>query len=184
MLAASFGQTEGLSRLINADSVPFSNMVNLAKSVPAEVRALFHLLFDERADLWKRMRDFQTRMLSLLEAQGGDASLFYFSETTVSILLWLRYPWKYHIYRFWEVKTLAEELQLPYTFALGSDADNIRNACRMYDYLRETVCRDEALISQMRSRLDETCWPDQECGILASDIAGHCQRISDHRRAE
>ena len=41
----------------------------------------------------------------------------------------------------------------------------------MYDYLRETVCRDEALISQMRSRLDETCWPDQECGILASDIA-------------
>ena len=171
MLAASFGQTEGLSRLINADSVPFSNMVNLAKSVPAEVRALFHLLFDERADLWKRMRDFQTRMLSLLEAQGGDASLFYFSETTVSILLWLRYPWKYHIYRFWEVKTLAEELQLPYTFALGSDTDNIRNACRMYDYLRETVCRDEALISQMRSRLDETCWPDQECGILASDIA-------------
>lgn len=171
MLVASFGQIEGLSRLVNADSVPFSNMINLAKKVPAEVRALFDLLFDERTDLWKRMHDFQTRMLSLFETQEGDISRFYFSETTVSILLWLRYPWKYHIYRFWEAKTLAEGLQLPYTFAVGADEDNIRNACRMYDHLREAVCREEALISQMRSRLDDACWPDQECGILASDIA-------------
>lgn len=173
MLVVSFGQIEGLSRLVNADSVPFSNMINLAKKVPAEVRALFDLLFDERTDLWERIHDFQTRMLSLFETQEGDISRFYFSETTVSILLWLRYPWKYHIYRFWEAKTLAEGLQLPYTFAVGADEDNIRNACRMYDHLREAVCQEEALISQMRNRLDDACWPDQECGILASDIAAN-----------
>lgn len=149
MLNRSLDKTYNLLASIN--NFPKRMIVSYAKSAPEEVRAMFIALFDESKDVFERMDAFKLQSASLLEKYSNGAAQHYQYENAISIYLWLRYPDKYYIYKFGEVKTVAGELDADYRFKKGAYADNIRNFLKFYDEISVALRADAELVNLFKS---------------------------------
>lgn len=137
MLSRSLDKTFNL--LASNNNFPKGMIVGFAKAAPEEVRAMFIALFDESKDVFERMDTFKTQSSVLLEKYGNGAAQHYQYENAISTYLWLRYPDKYYIYKFGEVKTVANELGSDYRFKKGAYVDNMLQLTRQFS--RTTVTR-------------------------------------------
>ena len=145
MLNRSLDKTFNL--LASNNNFPKGMIVGFAKSAPEEVRAMFIALFDESKDVFERMDAFKMQSSILLEKYGNGAAQHYQYENAISTYLWLRYPDKYYIYKFGEVKTVASELESDYRFKKGAYADNIRNFLKLYDEISVALKEDTELVN-------------------------------------
>ena len=125
MLNRSLDKTYNL--LASNNNFPKQMIVNLAMSAPEKVRAMFIELFDENKDLFERIDFFKAQSTILLEQCGDGAKQHYQYENAISTYLWLRYPDRYYIYKYGEVKTVATELNADYNFKKGAYSNNIRD---------------------------------------------------------
>lgn len=141
---------------------------SFAKTAPEEVRAMFIALFDESNDVVSRIIEFKDKASVLLEKYGNGAGQHYQYENAVSTYLWLRYPDKYYIYKYGEVKAVTDELESGYRFKKGAYADNLRNFFALYDEMCEEIKRDNSLAGLLKSQLTEFCYPDIELKLLPS----------------
>lgn len=114
MLNRSLEKTFNL--LASANNFPKGMIVGFSKSAPEEVRSMFIALYDESRDVWERVNAFKNKAAILLEKYGNGAAQHYQYENAITTYLWLRYPDKYYIYKFGEVKTVASELKSDYHF--------------------------------------------------------------------
>lgn len=145
MLTSSLDKTFNL--LASNNNFPKGMIVGFAKAAPEEVRAMFIALFDESKDVFERMDTFKTQSSVLLEKYGNGAAQHYQYENAISTYLWLRYPDKYYIYKFGEVKTVANELGSDYRFKKGAYVDNIRNFLKLYDEISVALKEDIELVN-------------------------------------
>ncbi|MFR9291692.1 MAG: hypothetical protein ACLVKS_00755, partial [Peptococcus niger] len=140
MLTRALGKTCNL--LASNNNFPKSMIIGFAKAAPEEVRAMFIALFDESKDVFERMDTFKTKSSVLLKQYGKGAAQHYQYENAISTYLWLRFPDKYYIYKFSEVKKVASELGADYRFKKGAYADNIRNTLKFYDEISLALKED------------------------------------------
>ena len=181
MLNRSLDKT--LNLLASNNNFPKGMIVGFAKSAPEEVRAMFIALFDESKDVFERMDTFKMQSTVLLEKYGNGAAQHYQYENAISTYLWLRYPDKYYIYKFGEVKTVANELEADYRFKKGAYADNIRNFLRLYDEISLTLKEDTELVNLFQSQLTDTCYPDPELKTLTIDVGFYISRYYSQKDA-
>ena len=174
MLNRSLDKTFNL--LASNNNFPKGMIVGFAKSAPEEVRAMFIALFDESKDVFERMDAFKMQSSILLEKYGNGAAQHYQYENAISTYLWLRYPDKYYIYKFGEVKTVASELESDYRFKKGAYADNIRNFLKLYDEISAALKEDTDLVNLFQSQLTDTCYPDPELKTLTIDVGFYISR--------
>lgn len=174
MLNRSLDKTFNL--LASHNNFPKGMIVGFAKSAPEEVRAMFIALFDESKDVFERMDAFKMQSSILLEKYGNGAAQHYQYENAISTYLWLRYPDKYYIYKFGEVKTVASELESDYRFKKGAYADNIRNFLKLYDEISAALKEDTELVNLFQSQLTDTCYPDPELKTLTIDVGFYISR--------
>lgn len=174
MLNRSLDKTFNL--LASNNNFPKGMIVGFAKSAPEEVRAMFIALFDESKDVFERMDAFKMQSTVLLEKYGNGAAQHYQYENAISTYLWLRYPDKYYIYKFGEVKTVAGELESDYRFKKGAYADNIRNFLKLYDEISAALKEDTELVNLFQSQLTDTCYPDPELKTLTIDVGFYISR--------
>ena len=174
MLNRSLDKTFNL--LASNNNFPKGMIVGFAKSAPEEVRAMFIALFDESNDVFERMDAFKMQSSILLEKYGNGAAQHYQYENAISTYLWLRYPDKYYIYKFGEVKTVASELESDYRFKKGAYADNIRNFLKLYDEISAALKEDTELVNLFQSQLTDTCYPDPELKTLTIDVGFYISR--------
>ena len=106
MLHRSLEKTFNL--LASVNNFPPAMIEGFAKTAPQEVRSLFIALFDETQDVTERVLKFKNDSSVLLERYGNGAAQHYQYENAVSTYLWLRYPDKYYIYKFGEIKIVAD----------------------------------------------------------------------------
>ena len=154
MLNRSLDKTYNL--LASANNFPKGMIVGFAKSAPEEVRAMFLSLYDESKDVYERINAFKMQSTVLLEKYGNGAAQHYQYENAISTYLWLRFPDKYYIYKFGEVKTVASELESDYRFKKGAYADNIRNFLKLYDEISVALKEDTELVNLLQSQLQDT----------------------------
>ncbi len=152
-------------------------MSEFAKAAPEEVRAMFIALFDESRDVFERMDEFKHQSSVLLEKYGNGAAQHYQYENAISTYLWLRYPDKYYIYKFSEVKTVASELESDYQFRKGAYAENIRNFLNLYDEISAALKEDAELVNLLHSHLTDDCYPDPELKTLTIDVGFYISRV-------
>ena len=181
MLNRSLDKTFNL--LASNNNFPKGMIVGFAKAAPEEVRAMFIALFDESKDVFERMDAFKFQSSILLEKYGNGAAQHYQYENAISTYLWLRYPDKYYIYKFGEVKTVANELETDYRFKKGAYADNIRNFLRLYDEISLTLKEDTELVNLFQSQLTDTCYPDPELKTLTIDVGFYISRYYSQKDA-
>lgn len=182
MLSRSLDKTFNL--LASNNNFPKGMIVGFAKAAPEEVRAMFIALFDESQDVFERMNAFKMQSSILLEKYGNGAAQHYQYENAISTYLWLRYPDKYYIYKFGEVKTVASELKSDYRFKKGAYADNIRNFLKLYDEISVTLKEDTELVNLFQSQLTDTCYPDPELKTLTIDVGFYISRLYSQENAE
>lgn len=175
MLSRSLEKTYNL--LASANNFPKGMMSEFAKASPEEVRAMFIALFDESRDVFERMDEFKHQSSVLLEKYGNGAAQHYQYENAISTYLWLRYPDKYYIYKFNEVKTVASELESDYQFRKGAYAENIRNFLNLYDEISAALKEDAELVNLLHSHLTDDCYPDPELKTLTIDVGFYISRV-------
>ena len=181
MLNRSLDKTFNL--LASNNNFPKGMIVGFAKSAPEEVRAMFIALFDETKDVFERMDAFKMQSTVLLEKYGNGAAQHYQYENAISTYLWLRYPDKYYIYKFGEVKTVASELESDYRFKKGAYADNIRKFLKLYDEISVALKEDTELVNLFQSQLTDTCYPDPELKTLTIDVGFYISRYYSQKDA-
>lgn len=182
MLSRSLDKTFNL--LASNNNFPKGMIVGFAKAAPEEVRAMFIALFDESQDVFERINAFKMQSSILLEKYGNGAAQHYQYENAISTYLWLRYPDKYYIYKFGEVKTVSSELESDYRFKKGAYADNIRNFLRLYDEISAALKEDTELVNLFQSQLTDTCYPDPELKTLTIDVGFYISRLYSQENAE
>lgn len=174
MLTRSLAKTYNL--LASMNNFPARMITGFAKTAPEEVRSMFIALFDENKDVYERIDAFKMQSSILLEKYGNGAGQHYQYENAISTYLWLRYPDKYYIYKFGEIKAVADELESDYRFKKGAYADNIRNFYKLYDEICEELKQDTELVNLFKSQLTDTCYPDPELKTLTFDVGFYISR--------
>lgn len=174
MLTRSLAKTYNL--LASMNNFPARMITGFAKTAPEEVRSMFLALFDESKDVYERIDAFKIQSSILLEKYGNGAGQHYQYENAISTYLWLRYPDKYYIYKFGEIKAVADKLESDYRFKKGAYADNIRNFYKLYDEICEELKQDTELVNLLRSQLTDTCYPDPELKTLTFDVGFYISR--------
>lgn len=174
MLTRSFAKTSNL--LASMNNFPARMITGFAKIAPEKVRSMFIALFDEKRDVYERIDAFKMQSSILLEKYGNGAGQHYQYENAISTYLWLRYPDKYYIYKFGEIKAVADELESDYRFKKGAYADNIRNCYRLYDEICEELIQDRELVYLFESQLTDTYYPDPQLKTLTFDVGFYISR--------
>ncbi len=181
MLTLSLSKTYNL--LASMNNFPARMIEKFAETAPEEVRAIFIALFDESKEVVTRITDFKDQSSVLLEKYGNGAGQHYQYENAVSTYLWLRYPDKYYIYKYGEIKTAADELGSDYRFKKGAYADNLHNFYSFYDELCAEIRKDEELISLFKSQLTDDCYPDSEYRTLTIDVGFYISRYYSQKES-
>lgn len=179
MLSRSLAKTFNL--LASTNHFPRRMIKGFAKTAPEEVRAMFIALFDESKDIYERIEAFKMQASILLEKYGNGAGQHFQYENAITTYLWLRFPDKYYIYKFVEVKTAADELESDYRFKKGAYADNIRNFYKLYDEICEELKTDTELVNLFKSQLTESCYPDPDLRTLTIDMSFYISRYYSQR---
>ena len=182
MLNRSLEKTFNL--LASTNYYPKGMIVGFSKSAPEEVRSMFIALYDESRDVWERVNAFKNKAAILLEKYGNGAAQHYQYENAITTYLWLRYPDKYYIYKFGEIKTVAGELGSDYRFKKGAYADNIRSFLRLYDEISAALKEDRELVNLFQSQLTDNCYPDPELKTLTIDVGFYISRFVAQSQAE
>ena len=179
MLNRSLAKTFNL--LASMNNFPARMITGFARTAPEEVRSMFLALFDETKDVYERIEAFKMQSSIMLEKYGNGAGQHYQYENAISTYLWLRYPDKYYIYKFGEIKTVADELESDYRFKKGAYADNIRNFYKLYDEICEELKLDTELVNLFKSQLADSCYPDPELRTLTFDVGFYISRYYSQR---
>ncbi|MCD7727075.1 MAG: EVE domain-containing protein [Ruminococcus sp.] len=181
MLSRSLSKTYNL--LASANNFPAGMITGFAKTAPEEVRAMFIALFNESTDVIERIMAFKNNSSVLLEKYGNGARQHYQYENAISTYLWLRYPDKYYIYKYSEVKTVADELGSDYRFKKGNYTENLRNFYSLYDEICEYIRTDTELTSLFKTQLTGNCYPDPEYKTLTVDVGFYISRYYSQKES-
>ena len=169
--------------LANMNNYPRGMIKSFAMADPEAVRSMFIKLFDESTALTQRIEQFITSAEELrVKYDDGTWKQHYQTTNAVSIYLWLKYPDKYYIYKYSEVRALSKEIESDFIPKKGSSAANVENSFRLYNEIREILSNDSELDNMLRNVLDETCYPDPRKITLTLDVGFFVSRFYNQEK--
>lgn len=154
MLTQAFAKTSNL--LVSSYNYPAKMITEFAWAEPERVRQMFADLYDEGRDLWERVRAFKEQAEQIRRELRPDAKQHFQTENAITTYLWLRYPERYSIFKFGDIKALAEEIGSDLAFIQGRYEANVRN----FEALCNEVCAQLQQDKQLREILDSHLAPD------------------------
>lgn len=146
-----------------------------AKDNPDGFRETFRNLYDEHMPLQDRVERFISFCDRFHEEQGYSGQHFQ-DLKAVSVYLWLRYPDKYYIYKYGEIRPAAIELESSFVPKKSSSVENLIGGFRFCDEIRAQLSKNEAIINVFKGLLTDDCYPDPEYRTLAFDVVFYISR--------
>ncbi len=174
MLKASLAKTHNL--LTSLNYYPQKMLEIYTEAAPEEVKASFIALFDETQDVVERILAFKESLSKIHEKRGKEGQ-HYQTENTISAYLWFRYPDKYCLYKFTEVKNTAEKLGSELQFKGGAYRNNMENFYALCNEIKAKLNQDEELRGLLESRITEECYSDPELMTLTQDFVIYVGKI-------
>ena len=174
MLDNSFAQTYNL--LSSNQYFPLKMIKLYANYDCQKVRAMFLDLYNEDKDIIERISNFKKSSEDLCNMYTPGYQ-HYQKENAITVYLWLKNPDKYYIFKFGEIKSVAEKLHSEYDFRKGAYENNIRNHIKLYDLICNILQDDFELKKILYSHLDETCYQDPYMKTLAIDFGYYVANI-------
>lgn len=163
--------------LASANNFPAAYLLVTSQKDPEAVRKMFVDLYDENTDIWERIANFKLTAEMLRKKYFPNDNNHYQGENAISTYLWLKYPDKYYIYKFSEVKNVATVLNSNYAFKKGAYEANIRNSISLYDEVCEELSKDEELVEMLSNAIDDTCYSDPVLNTLTIDVGFFISKV-------
>ena len=154
-------------------------MIKAFATVDAEaVRGMFLDLFDESKNLAERIDSFKVKSDELREKyDDGTWKQHYQGEGDITTYLWLRYPDKYYIYKYSEVKAFAKAVDSDFIPKKGGSIANVEGSLNLYNEIREHIKNDSELNQMLNSSLTDGCYSDPERNTLTIDVGFYVSRF-------
>lgn len=174
MLKKSLAKTGNL--LVSVNNFPARMITGFAQADPEKIREMFKNLFDESKNLNDRIEQFKNDSDVVLKKYAKPGAHHYQNENSLTTYLWLRYPEKYYIYKYFEVKSVVEKLQSDCVVKKGSTADNLRVFMELYNAIRQELLKDDELKALLKNQLTEDCYADDNLCTLMIDFGFYISR--------
>lgn len=147
MLDSALGKTGNL--LASQHHYPRGMIVELAKFSPEKVRRMFTELFDESVYYIERIAAFRMGAEELLRQRHANGDMHYQTENAVTTYLWLRFPGKYSVYKFSELKAIAAA----FGFVGPVKAGHVEANLHAFNLLSSIVIHDLSAREDLMKRL-------------------------------
>ena len=175
MLDQSLGKTYNL--LASGYYYARAMIVGFAKEDPEGVRELFRMLYDETRDLTERAEKFIAYAEDRKQNHNEEDWKNHYQDTrSISVYLWLRYPDKYYIYKYGEIRPAAEELESDFLPKKVATVDNLIGGYRFCDEICAQISKNDAITSTFRGLLTDDCYPDPQYRTLTMDVVFYISR--------
>jgi len=171
-LSMFLGATQKTENLLTAFHYYPQAMIKEFAQVDSEAtRAMFFSLFDERQDLHKRIQYFRSESERLRSAYNPDGwKQHYQNMNSITTYLWLRFPDKYYIYKYSELRNISKILDSSFSPTKGTKESNLRGYMELYDSMCELISHDTELTGMLKTSLTSDCYPDPKFKTLTIDF--------------
>lgn len=169
--------------LANMNNYPRGMIKSFAMADPEAVRSMFMALFDESQNLAQRIEQFITSAENLrVKYDDGTWKQHYQTANAISTYLWLKYPDKYYIYKYSEVRAIARKIGSDFVPKKGGSVSNIENSYKLYDEIRKKLASDSELDEILQNVLNEDCYPDPRKITMTLDVGFFVSRFYNQQK--
>ena len=178
--------TEQTSTLLTSVNNYPRNMIKAFASVNAEaVRGMFQQLYDESRNFGRRITQFmETSEMLRTTYDDGTWKLHYQTPNVITTYLWLRYPDKYYIYKYAEVRAFAKAIDSDFIPKKGNVIYNIEGTRKFYNEIRTVILQDAVLDKMLKEHIENTCYPDLEKITMTMDVSSFASRYYEQKAEE
>ena len=162
--------------LASMNHYPRGMIKEMAEAEPETVRQMFRDLFDETQPLADRVNHFRAESDRIREQYWPD-KMHYQDFNSMSIYLWARYPDKYYIYKYSEVRATTRVLKSSFVVRKGADAAGLLQAFEFCDLIRKAAQSDPDIRPMLNSVLTSDCYRDEELNCVTCDIVFFVSRF-------
>ena len=162
--------------LASMNHYPRGMVKEMAEAEPETVRQMFRDLFDESQPLADRVNRFRAESDRIRE-QYWPEKMHYQDFNSMSIYLWARYPDKYYIYKYSEVRATTRVLKSSFVVRKGADTAGLLQAFQFFDLIREAAQKDHDIRPMLNSVLTSDCYRDENLNCVACDIVFFVSRF-------
>ena len=159
--------------LTSMNYLPIAMIQNFAVADQERTREMFRMLFDENKDLELRISEFIKEAEAIRKTHDSEWKNHYQDLRAISVYLMSRYPDKYYIYKYTELKNTVEILGDTFSFKGKNDNGKFYVSCVEYlNSLCKRLASDEELQLMMQERLnnDSSCYSDTAKHITTTDF--------------
>lgn len=156
---------------------PREMIIKLAECDQEAVRLMFKNLFNETLSVVDRVNAFISESEKLRAVYGADKwKSHYQNVNSISTYLWSRYPDKYYIYKYSEVKAVAAELESDFKVKMGAKAEILNEFISFYDEISNFLQNDKETKAILNAGLTPECYADPKCKTLTIDLGFYISR--------
>lgn len=171
--------------LASTNYFPIGMIQSFASVDEERTRNMFRLLFDEGKDLTQRINGFMSEAEAFRKTHDSEWRNHYQDLRAISAYLTFRYPEKYYIYKYTELKKTVDILGDTFSFKGKGDNGSFYASCVEYlNGLCERLASDEELQSMMHEKLDNdsSCYNDTARHITTTDFYFYVGKRLDIKR--
>ncbi len=174
-----------LNLLASMNYFPVGMILGFASVDQERTRNMFRMLYNEEIDLAQRITNFVAEAEAFRKTHDSDWKSHYQDLRAISVYLTFRYPEKYYIYKYTELKRTVDILGDNFSFKNKSDYGPFYASCVEYlNSLCERLKSDEELQSMMHEKLDNdsSCYNDTARHITTTDFYFYVGKRLDAKR--
>lgn len=155
--------------LTSVNHFPRGMVKGMCESEPETVREMFRELYDESKPLAERVNHFRAEADHIREQYWPD-KMHYQDFNAISTYLWARYPDKYYIYKYSEVRATTRVLKSSFVVRKGADTDGLLQAFDFFNLIRDAVQKDPDIRPMLNSVLTSDCYRDEYLNCVVVDL--------------
>lgn len=168
--------------LASNHNYPRGMIIEFAQKETETVKNMFIDLYNEDIDLSVRVNQFKEKSEELRQKYSdGTWNNHYQNENSISTYLWLKYPDKYYIYKYSEVRKVAKLLDDQVTIKAGKKIENLITCYEFYDQINELLKKDLNLINILKSRIESEQYDDSKLKTLTIDFGFFVSRFLEEK---
>jgi len=146
-------------------------------------RAMFVKLFDEELPLTERIAFF-TSEANKFRDKYFPGKMHYQDINTISLYLWSRFPEKYYMYKYSEIKEMTQAVDSSYIVKKGASAEGLLQATEFCNIVRDELEKDADIKPMLNAALTSDCYSDEQLHVTVGDVVFFTSRFYDEQQKE
>ena len=160
-----------LNLLASGMYYPQGMIQEFANADRERTRAMFRNLFDETKDLKERIQEFIAEAEAIRSSHGAEWKNHFQDLHAISVYLTFRYPERYFIYKYTELKNFVSSFGDNFAVRRASNPEYLVGAFNYIEAIRTMLAADNELKNAIAKLTDDNnCYADAHMNITTVDF--------------